>query len=173
MNQLEQRFISFLIILLLILPAILIAKERRGANVEIFKTKPKMEKTPWEMPDIKGELIAIKENSLLVLDSRGVDSSVDINELYAIRIVKKSKALIGFCLGLVAPAAVWAAMGAKFDGLYALYSVMIGFPIAVLGAVIGGRLSRDNTYQIAGKSDAEIKKILEDLRKKARVPDFQ
>jgi hypothetical protein len=148
--------------------------QKPGANVEIYKTKSKMEGTSWETPDIKGELIAVKENSLLLLDSRGVDSSVDINELYAIRIAKKSKALIGFCIGFVAPAASWAAMGANIDdGLYALYSVIIGFPSAVLGAIIGGRLSRDNIYLIAGKSDEEIKEILEDLRKKARVPDFQ
>jgi hypothetical protein len=165
----------FLIFSIIGLYGNLYANERRGAIVEIYKTKPKtkMEGTPWETPDIKGELIAVKENSLLLLDSRGADSSVDINELYAIRIVKKSKALIGFGIGFVAPAAVLAAMGANIDGLYALYSVIMGFPSAVLGAIIGGRLSRDNTYQIAGKSDAEIKKILEDLRKKARVPNFQ
>jgi hypothetical protein len=172
-NQSEQRLISFLIILLLILPEILIAKERRGVSIEIFKTKTKMEETPWEKPDIKGELIAVKENSLLLLDSKGAAYSVDINELYAIRIVKKSKALIGACIGFVAPAAVMAAMGAHIDGLYAVWSVILGFPSAVLGAIIGGALSRDNTYQIAGKSDAEIKKILEELRKKARVPNFQ
>ena len=154
----------------------LYAKERRGANVEIYKTnsKTKMGGTPWETPNIKGELIAVKESSLLLLDSdSGADVSIDIGDIRVIIIMKKSKALIGAGIGFVAPAAGMAAMGAYIDGLYAAWSVIIGFPSAVLGAIIGGALSRGNTYQIAGKSDAEIKKILEDLRKKARVPDFQ
>ena len=84
----------------------LYAKEKRGVNVEVFKTTLKME-TPWDTqtPDIKGELIAVKKNSLLLLESNGADVSVDVADIKLIKIVKKSKVLIGggigFAMGVI------------------------------------------------------------------------
>ena len=60
---------------MLILSVDLFAKERRGANIEIYKSRPKMEGTPWEKPDIRGELIAVKENLFLIKEA---DSGVDV-----------------------------------------------------------------------------------------------
>lgn len=39
--------------------------------------------------------------------------------------------------------------------------------------LIGALISSNKTIKLEGKSEAEIKKILGDLSKKARVPDFQ
>jgi len=44
---------------------------------------------------IEGELITVKPNSLLLLDTEGKDVSIDIGDIKVIRIVKKSKALLG------------------------------------------------------------------------------
>lgn len=44
---------------------------------------------------------------------------------------------------------------------------------ALTGLISGGFLGKDKTIALEGKSDAEIKRILEELRKKARIPDFQ
>jgi len=160
----------------------LTAKERRGANIEIYKVKPKMEGTPWETSDIKGELIAVKENSLLLLDSEGEDVSVDINELYAIKIVKKSGAWIGGGIGLATGAIVSIPLVKGFaeldgstpsSGDYIIGALLAGAIFAFPGVLIGGFFGKDETIQIAGKSDSEIKKALEELCKKARIPDFQ
>ena len=43
----------------------------------------------------------------------------------------------------------------------------------LLGAIAGLALIPDKKIQFEGKSDTEIKNTLEELRKKARVPDFQ
>ncbi len=58
-----KKFISlFLVLSILLLSGNMFAKEKRGANVEIYKTKIelKMKGTPWEKsaskPDLRGEL---------------------------------------------------------------------------------------------------------------------
>jgi uncharacterized membrane protein YeaQ/YmgE (transglycosylase-associated protein family) len=183
MNPKEQKLISpILIISLLILPMTLTANERRGTDVKIYKiktqVKPEMEETPWERvgPDIKGELIAVKQNSLLLKDSRtGADVSVDIADIKMIKIVKKSKFLLGSLIGGVgAGLATQLAMSEEYrmdEGTLA--TLVYGFIGALLGGMIGAYMGTDKTIQIAGKSDSEIKEVLEGLRKKARVPDFQ
>ena len=51
---------------------------------------------------VRGELIAVKQNSLLLmLGDSGFDASVDIEDIFAISFIKKSKALEGFGLGLL------------------------------------------------------------------------
>lgn len=65
----------------------LYAKERRGVELVIEKK---------DGQQIKGELIAIKESSLLLMDSEtGADVSVDVGNISTVKIVKKSKALKG------------------------------------------------------------------------------
>ncbi len=49
---------------------------------------------------------------------------------------------------------------------------MFGSIGAIIGGLIGVALSIDKTIQIEGRSDLEILEILEKLRKKARVPDY-
>lgn len=185
----------FLVFSILALSANLYAKEKRGANIEIYKTRPKMEGTPFEMSDIKGELIAVKENSLLLLDSNsGTDVAVDINEIYSIKIVKKSKALPVAVFGLLIGGVGGAVIGSthkrttlelteetplepyfreltKSNPL--LFGVIGGFLGLMIGGLIGASAGTDETIQITGKSDSEIQDILEKLRKKARVKNSQ
>ena len=177
-----KKFIAlFLVFSIIGLYGNLYAKERRGANVEIFKTKPKMEGTPWETPDIKGELIAVKESSLLLLDSAsGADVSIDIGDIKVIKIVRESKVGKGVGIGLLVGGGIGAAqfIAADKSGMFGgMGEMMIGGALVLLGVVFGAftgaAAGQDITIQIEGKSDTEIKEILEDLRKKARVPDFQ
>lgn len=184
-----------IIALLIVIPVMclfgnLYAKERRGANVEIYKKRPKtkMEGTPREeaiLPDIKGELIAVKQSSLLLKDSQSeADVSIDVEDIIDIKIVKKSKTLIGVGLGLLAGAAAGAIVGMvvhevfiKEDFIWKTqYSALAGLSIGgFTGGLAGGIIGADRseTIQIEGKSESEIRKVLDDLRKKARVPNFQ
>jgi hypothetical protein len=153
-----------LVFSLLICSGNIMAKERRGAEVVITKT---------DGQKIKGELIAVKASSLLLLDSRSAtDLSVDVNGIRAIRIVRKPQfwlAGITFAIG--------AGLGydaAKGDGLSSansmvdgvLYGIALGIPTILLSGI-------DQTIQIEGKSPGEIKAIMEKLSRKARVTDFQ
>ncbi|MFX0198013.1 MAG: hypothetical protein ACFFCW_17985 [Candidatus Hodarchaeota archaeon] len=178
-----KKFTSLLLMLsILSLSGNLFAKEKRGANIAIYKIrideeKLKMKGTPWEtaMPDIKGELIVVKQNSLLLLEREsGADMSVDIGDIRIIRIEKKSKAwkyglVIGGGVGLIAGIA---SIG-EVHGFFATFIeslIFIGLPVTGIVAIIAGK---DKTIQFEGKSDSEIKEILEKLRKKARIKNSQ
>ena len=163
----------FLIFSLLTLSANLYAKERRGAKLIVTKT---------DGQKIRGELITVKPNSLLLLDTDGKDVSIDIVDIKVIRVVKKSKvgkgagigfaigALVGVSLALVAPD------GASTLG-YFIGAGAGGVVGAILGVLIGAlrdAVSKGSkTIQIEGMTDSEIQETMDKLRKKARIRDYR
>ena len=162
-------------------------RKKHGANLVILKKDGQA---------IKGELITVKPNSLLLLDTEGKDVSVDIEEIKVIRIVKKSKALLGIGTGLLGGAGGGAVIGASLWVLclpvvaifgeagieswkddfpdFLWNGALIGTGVWVLlGAITGSLLGIDKAIQIEGMTDSEIKEALEKLRKKARIRDFR
>ena len=156
----------------------LYAKERRGADIMLQKT---------DGHRVKGELIAVKENSLLLKEyDSGADLSVDIGKIQLIEIVKESKVWKGIGYGLLGGAVIGVLVGYLLgddppttvpiitdDEKALALGIMCGITGGALGGIGGAIAGKDKTIQIKGKSDTEIKEILEDLRKKARVPNFQ
>jgi hypothetical protein len=148
--------------------------EKKGAELVIEK------KDSWYE---RGELIAVKQDSLLLLDSAGTDVSVDIGNIKTIKITKNSKAVLGAGIGFLIGAAIGvsalASENSKSQGGWfsiefpSYYGAVLGLPTALVGAIIGAAAGSDETIQIEGKSDSDIKKILEDLSNKARVTHFQ
>ena len=170
-----KKFVAlFLVFSLLALSGNLYAK-KRGAELEIWGKGAKF---------IKGELIAVKKNTLLLLES-GIDVTIDIKDVRFIRIVKKSKVLQGLGFGLL----IGAGSGAL---LYVLQgydpsdflsspdagnrALVGGIAGGFFGILIGGILSivvaKDKTILIEGKSPRWIEWNLKELRKKARIPDW-
>jgi hypothetical protein len=130
---------------------------------------------------VKGELIAVKKNSLLLKESgTEVDASVDIKDVSVITIVKKSKTSMGAALGLSTGVLIGAinysankknSWGESFEATWTWFGLTIlGL---LLGAGMGASAGKDKTIQIEGKTEKEIEITLEELRKKARVPNFQ
>ena len=193
MNPTGKKLLSlFLVFSLMMLSVNLYAKERQGATLIIQRKSDqvkntRLEGTPWETSyrtGIKGELIAVKQNSLLLLDTEGKDVSVDIEEIKVIRVVKKLGVEWGALAGLLGGALA----GAFYVGMFALIlraswgeasSLMakgggIGAPIgAIIGGIVGARAGMDKEIQIEGKSDIEIQKTMDKLRKKARIRDYK
>jgi len=64
------------------------------------------------MTGLRGELIAVKQNSLLLLDAGGEDFSVDIADIKVIRIINKTSAISNVIQGMVRGAAIGGATGA-------------------------------------------------------------
>ena len=173
-----KKFIAlFLVFSLLALSGNLIAKERRGAEIVIQKK---------DGQQVKGELIAVKKDSLLLLEREsGADVTVDIGDVSVITIVKKSKFKLGAGLGLLvgasggalAPLGLNMVFNVKPDSpvlkLSLKYALIFGVIGLASGTLLGGLAGQDKTIQIEGKSDSEIKEVLERLRKKARVTNFQ
>jgi len=148
----------------------LYAKERRGAKLSVWKIGGQK---------IKGELIAVKEDSLLLLESEsGADVSVNIKDIDWIRFVKKSKfwtgAGIGFPIGAFAAVIIGASMelAPEAEGYLRGIAVFGGIG-ALLGAIIGSLAGTDETIQIEGMADSEIQEALDKLCKKARVRDYK
>jgi len=157
----------------------LFAKEKQGVQLVITKT---------DGTKIEGELIAIKQNSTLILESPSViGGSIDVSEVKIIKIVEKSKILLGTGLGFLAGAGAGALTGliacnviwgdfasndTKGQGRWAGVGGAIG---GLVGALIGAvaNSGHKETILIRGKSQEEIKAVLEKLRKKARFPDYQ
>jgi hypothetical protein len=162
-------------------------RKKHGANLIIQKINGQQ---------VGGELIAVKQDSLLLLNTVGKDVSVEIEEIKVITVVKKSKALLGVGTGLLGGAGGGAAIGAilwvlglpvmaifgeagveswKDDFPDLLWNgVLIGAGIGVLLAVsIGAASGIDKTIQIEGMSALEIKEAMDKLRKKARIRDYK
>ncbi|NIM58463.1 MAG: hypothetical protein GTO16_05905 [Candidatus Aminicenantes bacterium] len=169
MNPPGKKFISlFLIFSLMMLSVNLHAKERRGAKLIITRTDGQL---------IEGELITVKPKSLLLLDAEGKDVSINIEDIEVIRIVKKSKFLLGVGSGAVAGLIIGSVSYKEprvalidYGPLFALIGVALG---GLIGLVIGAAVGTDKTIQIEGMTDSEIQEALKKLRKKARIRDYK
>ncbi len=180
MNPISKKFISvFLVFSLMMLSVNLYAKERRGAKLIITKK---------DGQQIEGELITVKPNSLLLLDTEGKDMSADIKEIEKILNVKKSKLLLGAGIGFLCGAVIGALIGylqgedpvvrgvpppLSVEDKVLGYGFYIGFSGAVLGGIGGAIAGTDKTIQINGMTNSEIQEALDYLRKKARIRDYK
>ncbi len=144
----------------------LMAIERHGAELAIHKL---------DRQRFEGELIAVRQNSLLLLCSDGTDVSVDIKDANVIIIAKKSKALWGAIGGFLIGSAVGGYVASRQeDSIGRAFSALFGIPVygilgSIVGLGIGATFGTDEAIKIEGKSDTEIKEILEKLRRQARV----
>ena len=138
--------------------------------------------TKTDGQQIKGELITVKPNSLLLLSITGKGVSVDIADIKVIRVVKKSKLLLGAGIGLVVGGGGGVLTSLIFgwsvyeggEGLAAVLSGGVGAAVGLLlGGITGALVGRDETIHFEGMSDSEIKEALNKLRKKARIRDYK
>jgi small nuclear ribonucleoprotein (snRNP)-like protein len=159
------------------------SKGIKGAQVVITKT---------DGTEINGELIAVKRNSTLLLESSsGIGESIDILDINILK-VKKSKILAGAGLGLLEGAAAgalvcfvgYAVIASSFNmfGTNTTNSTeqwrafgggakIGGLTGALIGAIVG--LGHEETILIRGKSPEEIKKVTGKLLHQARFPEYK
>jgi len=158
------RWLIPLVVFLLIYPGNLAAK-KKGAHLVVEKQDGQF---------IEGELLSVKENSLLVLTSGSETGvTIDINEIEKIKIKRKNKSGKGALLGAGACLLIGSVVGANNSVLRDYVGGKLGVIAAVPGALIGGIIGTMipgsyKTIQVKGKSPSEIKKIMEKLKEKAR-----
>lgn len=159
MNPAGIKFTTlFLIFSLLMLSINLYAKERRGATLVITERDGRL---------IEGELIAVKPNSLLLLDAEGKDVSVGIEEIEVIRVAKKSAVWESALFGLLAGIAIGVA-SFKENNYIIFFSAPVGLIIAGVTSALAGI---DEIIQIGGRPESAIEFYIDKLRKKARIRD--
>jgi hypothetical protein len=174
-----RKFIAlFLVFSLAGLTGNLYAK-KKGVNLIVQKKDGQL---------VRGELIAVKENSLLLKEKEsGADLSVDIEDVNVIKIMKKSKTLLGAGLGFLTGVSVgalgtgigwelgsWAPNDTKTKfRIMAWVGTISGLVGAVVGRYIGAHTNRSETIQIEGLYQGSIEFVLKELRKEARIRDYQ
>jgi hypothetical protein len=89
---------------------------------------------------VRGELITVKPNSLLLLDTEGKDVSVDIADIKVIRIVKKSKALSLGAIGLAGGVGLILVIFASLEVITVGHAKELGFE-DIAEASVGAGLS--------------------------------
>jgi len=159
-------------LLLLSLPAVLSARERRGANLVI---------TLKDGQQIEGELISVKTGSLLLLNLAGKDESIDVAGIREIKVAKKSRALNGAAYGFLAGAVGGIAFAAALRGadedilpiIYPLGAVAGGTAGGLIGLGIGALVRKYKTIQLEGKSESDRAIALDRLRRYARIRDYK
>jgi len=184
MNPTGKKFLSvFLVFSLMMLSVNLYAREKRGAMLLITK----MDGTQFQ-----GELIAVKQNSLLILVPGGKDVSFDIEEIKRIEVKRISKfwtmvvigggigTLIGGGIGvarglaeddeLLTPAAAAVLGGMIYASIGGTAGALLG---ALIGVIAGAPAGKYKKIQIDGMTDLEVSDALDYLRKKARIRDYK
>ena len=172
MKAKRKKFIAlFLIFSLVMLSANLYAKERRGAKLIVTKKDGQR---------IKGELITVKPNSLLLLNTKGRDVSVKIEEIKEIVLMKRVNALggamAGFLIGGLVGGKIIVTGTTPLDSIdeTALIGILLGGALGSLaGIVIMKELAGKEKIQLEGMTDSEIQETLDYLRKKARIRDYK
>jgi gas vesicle protein len=132
----------------------------------------------------EGELIAVRETKLILVDFTSRDLTIDVNEIALIVIKKKAHSWLGAGLGVVLGGIIGVAVapsktaervtdipvllieqGTSKTG-YGLAGMLAG---GILGGVIGAALGSDSQIVVAKMSPAERERLLTKLRSKARI----
>ncbi|MCK5058168.1 MAG: hypothetical protein KAT34_16060 [Candidatus Aminicenantes bacterium] len=177
--QIFQQFLIAVIVFLLICPGSLWAKrEKAGAKIIVTKEDGQV---------VKGELLKIEENSLVLLIYETLSKpSISIDEIDYIKVSWKSKAGKGAKIGALVlgiPAfAIGIVLCSIARGLEEMSRREVIPVVAIfggigtgagllLGAGIGHAQSDYKKYQLKGELPSQIKKVLKKLKKKARFKD--
>jgi len=165
-------FASMLVVLFLTLPGAVLAQEKRGANL-IVALK--------DGPSVAGELIAVRQNSLVLVSPAGKDETVEISRISIIFIAKKSKAGKGFLTGFLVGGIAGGVLGSQFnkgdegyEGRAILAGVLLfGALGGLIGLGIGAASGGVETIEFAGLSETQKSQVLKRLRGMARMPAAQ
>ncbi len=170
-----KKYLIYILVCTLVFPLGLLAKEKRGIDL-VVQTKDEQ--------IFRGELITVKEHSLLLLSDEGADVAVDIGEITNLTIVKKSKFEAGFGYGaLVGGGAMTVALLASLESgdiestasgfIFVGVTVLVGAAIGgAVGGVVGAVSGTDKNFDVDAMTDTEIQEMLDHLRSKARVTDY-
>jgi|GEM_PF-839579 len=126
---------------------------------------------------IRGELIAIKRDSLLLLGLDFRDTSVAVTDIATIRIVRKPRAWQGLLYGFVPGAvggAIWGGTAGGDEDMAALAAffggIVIGAASGLVGLAAGTAAGMDTELVLAGLSQVDVDRILARLNRQAREP---
>ena len=151
-------------------------QQKRGATVVV---------TRYTGAQSGGELIAVKPDSLLLLDAAGKDSAVPLAEIHCVLVIRKSKVGQGLLLGLLGGGATGYIAGsiqAKTSGacpgceapLMRLGWGILGATVGtVIGVIAGASAGSDQNIVLDSTPGPARTAALRRLNKFARVKNFR
>ncbi len=164
----RQIITAVLLFLVVLRPGISMPRDDRGAYLVV---------TLKDGKEVEGELLAVKQDSLLLLKRLPEEGmTIALVDIGKVKIVKKSKALLGSAAGLLAGAGIGALWGHSLsDGEWADFGAFLGGIIiggigTVLGLTIGAVAGLDPVIVLAGRPEPEVKFILSRLSRMSRNP---
>lgn len=151
----------------------LVAAERdSGAKVRVITAEA------WEQ--ITGELIGVRQDAVVLGSEQGETRTIAIKDIVSVRLYRRSAVFPGILAGLLAGSGIGFAISApryKDEWMGCISIAIFTGSGAALGGLVGGltagHISRDKIYDLTKMSAREVEKLLADLRKKARVPDYR
>jgi hypothetical protein len=164
-----RRFIaSILIVLCISIPPALSAQEKRGVDLIV---------TFRDGRQLRGELVAVKKDALLLVNPVGMDESVVVADISSIRIPKKSRVLTGLLAGFLIGGIAGGVIGHKsgqgdpWDEKMGTAGgiILFGGLAGLLGLAAGAAMGSDETIRFEKMTDSDVEKALHRLRSKARV----
>jgi hypothetical protein len=136
------------------------AKERRGATVEVTMTDGSL---------VRGELLTVKADALLVYDSAARQGkNIDLRQVTKVRVLKKSKFGQGLLIGLGVAVGMSVIQSKKNEFGFVFTFIGIGSQTALFGGIIGAVAGIDKKISLAGVSSQDILFNLEQLKRHAR-----
>ena len=158
--------LSLVILMALVRLPLQAAKERRGSTVEV---------TMIDGSQVKGELLAVKSDVLLVYNrAAGQGKSLNLQQAAKVKVLKKSKFLTGLAIGLGGGLVMAVGSGFKwpFNGNNEEMSNLI-FPLVTswFGGILGGFAGMSEKFSLAGESSRSLQQNLVRLKRHAREQD--
>ncbi len=176
MKKNRVRLIALILVFSLVsLSGNLMAAERKGVKLIIQKT---------DGQEIKGELITVKSDSLLILDAETeTDTTVNLNIIDVITVDNKSLmfelGVGGFLLMGATRLSLHSSLERVDEGDETATTHQVqdtwlwGAMGAGVGVLAGAVFGMNKTIRIQGESEADIQSAMEKLSKKARVKGIQ
>jgi len=143
------------------------ARERRGSDVVVTLT---------DGSKIKGEMLAVKTDALLVFDRAAHQGkSIDLGQIARVKVLKTFWGLTGIVFGLGAGTGLLTLIPPSRSNFYVnemkgRLKVMMIFTLA--GGVFGAFKSVPTKITLAGESSLSVQQNLEKLRRYAREKGF-
>lgn len=162
--------LSLMIFMALAVLPLSAAKERRGATVEVTMT---------DGSQVKGELLTVKNDSLLIFDrDAGQGKNIDLRQVAQVKLFKKGKFLPWLAIGVGVGLAIGFFQYSQYEksekGGMSELTIAAQTPVTSLcGGILGAFAGIHEKFSLAGASSRIAQKNLERLKRYARDRDVE
>jgi hypothetical protein len=158
--------LTFVLVMAVLQLPLAAARWQRGATVEVAMTDGRF---------VSGELLAVKGNQLIIHDGAGGRGySVNMEQVWGIRIKKKSRVMSVLAIGLVTGLGIGVGIAkiagsSLHDDVFAARMIISApFLAATIGGLIGANQSRPKTISVKEQTPIQVEWSLHYLENRAR-----